>query len=491
MATWSGGYVADSTYAVAWQAAPTPAHLALVCAMAGVVWEPRKRMHVADLGCGRGYTANCLAASNPEWTVLGIDHSPVHIAEAMQTAGRAGLGNALFVEADLATMTDAELDRIPPLDVVMLHGVWTWVSDAVRAGIVRLLARRLKPGGIAYIGYNALPGAGADHGLQRLLRQLAGPVSEAPGAAAAAAGTAMERLRAIAPALKLPETAMLRRLLADPPILEPAFVAHEFLTEHWRPVFHGDLCAALEPAKLEFVGSSNLFEALAALVLDSTQLSILQGLPSGAPQEFLKDLCLPRAFRADVFVRGRRSTESSRALDRVMLAPSTPLPAESPILHVGTGKAALPQPIWESVAAVLNEAPHSIGDLRERIGEGAPHQAEILALLVGTDHALPVYRPPERAAAATRFNQVAAALHAPGGEGRGHFALASPVAAGGVPASALDLALVAALLAGAEPEALAHRLQPALRGEALGAATARIAERLEERVPVWRRFAIL
>jgi len=493
MADWSHGYVAGSTYNIAYQPAQTPAHMAMVCAAAGIDWQPRPRMTVADIGCGRGYAASTLAAANPDWTVIGLDHNPVHIAEAMQTAGRAGLGNALFLEADLAAMDAAGLDRIPPLDVAMVHGVWSWVSDEVRAGIVRLLARRLKPGGLAYLGYNALPAAGADLALQRLLRHLAGPVGAQPGQAEAAAATALERLRGMAAHLPLRETPMLKRLLADPPVLEPAFVAHEFLTTHWRPVFFEDLCAALGPAKLDFVGSSNLFEAVPALVCDPAQLAVMAMLPEGAPREFLKDVCLPRSFRADVFIRGGRRTDPVEALDSVVVAACAPLPEESPILGTGTGRAALPPPAWDAIAAGLAEGPQPIGALRARAAETL-HPGEVLALLTGTEMVLPVYRPPERAPAATRFNLAAAAIHAPDGEGAGHFALASPVAAGGLPATALDLALVAALLEGADPEdpmALARRLQPELSPEGQERAAEIIAGRWEERIPVWQRFGVL
>jgi hypothetical protein len=293
--------------------------------------------------------------------------------------------------------------------------------------------------------------------------------------------------------LPLRETQMLRRLLADPPVLEPAFVAHEFLTTHWRPVFFEDLHAALGPAKLDFVGSSNLFEAVPGLVWDGTQLAVMATLPEGPAREFLKDICLPRAVRADVFIRGGRRTDPLDALDSVVIAACAPIPEESPVLGTGTGRAALPQPAWDAIARSLAEGPQPVGVLRARAPQ-ALHPGEILALLTGTEMVLPVYRPPERAPAATRFNLAAAALHAPTGEGTGHFALASPVAAGGLPASALDLALAAAVLEGADPEdpmALARRLQPDLTPEGQERAAEIIAERWEERIPVWQRFGIL
>lgn len=472
MQGWSRGYAGASTYGVAFQVAQNPGHLALVCAMAGVAWQPHGALRVADLGCGRGHAVNALAGANPDWTVLGIDQSPTHIAEGMELAARAGLGNALFLEADLAALDEAELERIAPLDVVMLHGVWSWVSDAVRQGVVRFLRHCLKPGGIAYLGYNALPGAGVDFGLQRLLRHLA-----EGGQDEAAAAQAMARLRAMAPGLPLQPSAMLKRLLAEPAQLEPGFVAHEFLTSHWRPVFQEDLCAALRPARLDFVGSCNLFEAIPALYCEAPELSVMEALPEG--REFMKDLCLPRGFRADVFIRGRRRVEPRAALAGLALAATRALPAESPGLGTGRARAAMAQPVWEALLAAWGGEAAPLGELQRRIGPGAPHLRELLAILIGTECAAPVFRAPGARPAATRFNLAAAALHG-AGEG-GHFALASPVAAGGLPASALDLALAGALLEGADPAELMGRLRPGLDASALCAA----------RIPVWQRFGIL
>ena len=60
----------------------------------------------------------------------------------------------------------------PNSDVVAAHGLWSWVGDGARAGIVRLLGSRLRPGGLVYISYNALPRWGAALGMQRLLREI-------------------------------------------------------------------------------------------------------------------------------------------------------------------------------------------------------------------------------------------------------------------------------------------------------------------------------
>lgn len=489
------GYVTDAPYRIAFQTSQTPGHLALVCAVAGVQWDLRDDLQVADLGCGRGYVANTLAAANPGWHVTGIDHSPVQIAEARMMARQAGLDNAAFIEADLGDLAPTEIARLPQFDVVMLHGVWTWVSDAVRAGICRLLQQRLRPGGLVYVGYNAQPAAGADVALQRLLRQLAGLGRDGANSVTAAE-RAMAQLRRVAVDLPLPQTAMLQRLLSDPPMLEPAFVAHEFLTDHWRPVFHDELCASLEPCRLAFVGSCNLFESLPGLLADPARDRLLQEATSVAARELLKDLCLPRSFRADVFVRGARRVDPIDALDSMAVAAVCALPVHSPVLDTGVSRAALPQAVWDTVRQRLEHGPCHVADLRAVPGAGTLHPAELLAMLVGAGVVQPVFRHagPAPTASVVRFNQVAASLHASGGSARGHFALASHAAAGGLPADALDLAVVSALAGGAaasDPVALARSLQPLATPDQRAGLATRIAGRVATQMPVWRRWGVL
>ena len=116
----------------------------------------------------------------------------------------------------------------------MLHGVWTWVGDPVRAGIVRLLARRLKPGGVVYIGYNAQPGFGHDAALQRLLRL--GAAMQPHGDSVERIGGAIGFVRALkeAGAKGLAETVYLEALLKESE-LSVRYVAHEMLPEHLAP----------------------------------------------------------------------------------------------------------------------------------------------------------------------------------------------------------------------------------------------------------------
>jgi SAM-dependent methyltransferase len=495
MTSWSHGYVADSPYTFAYQAAVAPGGLAHVCAMMGVAWQPTPRLVMADIGCGRGYTVNALAAANPGWTMLGLDYNPAHIAEAASLAEQAELDNAIFVEADLAEMTDAEIDQLPELDVASLHGVWTWVSDAVRAGIVRLLARRLKPGGLVYIGYNALPAFGHDMALQRLFRHLAAQGGGSSQARAQAALPTIAELFKTKPA-NLPATALLKRLTeegADP--LDSAYLAHEFLTEHWRPVFFEDLLADLAPAKLDFVGSIALFENATDYLLGDEQRAIYDSMSGTAAHEFIKDVCLPRPFRRDVFIRGRRPCDPVAALDAQVVAACRVLPDEPPVLHVPVGTAEIPAALWGPIAAKLREGPQAMGQLRHLTPGRSPNSAELLTVLSGTGMVMPALRDSGPTAEATRFNRVVAANYAVEGRRGGQYAMASPVAAAGLPCTWLELAISAQpeVLHDEQPDLalLATRLLPDVPPDQAERVQATFAEILRERRAIWRGFGIL
>ncbi|MBS7813334.1 class I SAM-dependent methyltransferase [Roseococcus pinisoli] len=495
MTSWSHGYVADSPYTFSYQAAQAPGNLALICAMMGVDWQPTAHMNVADIGCGRGYTVNTLAAANPGWNVFGLDYNPAHIAEAASVAERAQINNATFVEADLAEMTDAEIDQLPELDLVSLHGVWTWVADPVRAGIVRLLSRRLKPGGLCYIGYNALPGFGGDMALQRLFRHLTAlhPVGSSPEKARAAVPM-IRALHATKPA-NLPPTNMLKRIAEDETELDASYLAHEFLTAHWRPVFFEDLCADLAPAKLDHVGSAGFHENVADLLFSPEQREIYEALPMGTPREFLKDLVLQRPFRRDIFIRGLRRTDPVPALDRLVFGISKTLPDKSPNIAVPVGSAEIGPELWEPIVAALREGPQSLGQLRTLTPGRNPNAAELLTVLAGAGCVLPMLRDVGPSEATRNFNRTVAETYWREGRRGGQYAMASPVLAAGIPCSWMELAVAVQLGdAGGEtpdPETIARRILPDISGDALEGAKDMVSELLRERPDVWRRFGII
>ncbi|HZB57344.1 MAG TPA: class I SAM-dependent methyltransferase, partial [Reyranella sp.] len=171
--SWTSGYVADIAYIEGFYVQQSPARMALACLFGNVapdVPEPDDPACYLELGCGLGIGALVTAASNPGWQVTAIDYNPAHIAIGASLARAARLDNIRFIEADLAQLaTSPQADAIPQADFVSMHGLWSWVSKEVRAGIVRLLAAKTRPGGIVHLSYNSLPGWQGALGMQRLI----------------------------------------------------------------------------------------------------------------------------------------------------------------------------------------------------------------------------------------------------------------------------------------------------------------------------------
>ena len=173
MSHWGGGYVTDIAYTTGWYRQQSPSIVALACLLGGVA-SPMPagddKVSYLELGCGHGYGAMLLAASNPAWRVTAVDFNPAHVAAARDWAAEAGLTNVTFIEADLSTLADDAAARsIPEADFVSMHGLWSWVPAAVRAGVVKLLRDKVRPGGAVHVSYNALPGWGGALGMARVL----------------------------------------------------------------------------------------------------------------------------------------------------------------------------------------------------------------------------------------------------------------------------------------------------------------------------------
>jgi SAM-dependent methyltransferase len=93
---------------------------------------------VLDLGCGFGDYAPFFSSRA---TYVGIDHNPEYVATARSLHGNA---NATFVAADV---TDPEVAKHGPFDLIMISGVLHHLDDAAVTHLAANIVPLLKPGG--------------------------------------------------------------------------------------------------------------------------------------------------------------------------------------------------------------------------------------------------------------------------------------------------------------------------------------------------------
>ena len=361
---WGDGYVTDLPYVPGYYPHQSPLHLNLACLLGGVSGldlSASKALSYLELGCGHGFGALALAASNPNWQVTGIDFNPTHIAAARSLAEAACITNARFIEADLATLPEtSQADELAEADVATLHGIWSWVPDPVRGGIVRLLSTKVRPGGVVQISYNALPAWQGAIGMQRLLRE-AGERRIARSDRQVEAGLELVSTLSAATAHHLHGLPFVEFFLEHAKHGQIAYLAHEYMNDAWRPCFHADVVSALSQAKLEWVASAQLLENFSSLMLSDETRAVLGQFDDTVMRELIKDMCLPRGLRQDVFVRGTQRiapTDRDAALGDVMLGLLCPETEFAWEMQVPSGKATFERS-FSGRLSVLSGADHN------------------------------------------------------------------------------------------------------------------------------------
>lgn len=501
MTSWNSGYVTDIAYMPGYYRQQTPSQMALACLLGGVLCplpRPDEPVSYLELGCGQGYGALLMAAANPCWRVTGIDFNPAHIATARAWAAEAGIENVEFLEADLATLAEDQAARlVPEADFVTLHGVWTWVPPVVQAGIVRLLLARLRPGGVVHVSYNALPGWAGAIGLQRVLRE-SGRRLAWRSDRQAEAGAKFVRALNDAEAAHLRHQPMTQAMLRKLDDLPKAYLAHEYMNDAWAPCFHADLADALGAAKLDWVASANLPENFPELMLTEAQRAEYQRFEDPLARELVKDLCLERTLRHDVFVRGpRRIAPAVRdaALRDVWLVLAVPV-ADMPFeIEMPAGRAELSRGFYGPIVEALAAGPRRVSDLLDlpNLEGQRSNPAELVGMLVGLGFAEPVMRPDGHVGtAAQQFNRLCARRLLGARNVGTSLALASEVLGAGMVGSQIDI-LVADRVREGEGEA---SLEDWLRRvgpppEAIDRVREALRTSLEKRMPVYRAMGVI
>jgi SAM-dependent methyltransferase len=501
MSNWGGGYVTDISYLPGYYRHQSPLHLYLACLLGGVSGPdlgPGTPLGYLELGCGHGFSALALAVCNPSWRVTGIDFNPAHIAAARALAAEVGITNARFIEADLATfMDDPRACEIPEADFATLHGLWSWVSDPVRAGIVRLLATKVRPGGVVQVSYNALPAWQGALGMQRLLRE-AGERFAARSDRQAEAGFEVVRALAEAKAHHVAGLPFVESLLEHARHSQTAYLAHEYMTEAWRPCFHADVAAAMSEAKLDWVASANLLENFSSLMLSDEARTVLARFDDTLMRELIKDMCLPRGLRQDVFVRGAHHVspeERDDALGKVMLGL---LCSEAQLaweFEVPSGRAALERAFFGPIVASLDQGPRLVSKLLA-LPDLPRHDnpGELVGMLVGSEQALPILAAPgDPDPRVIRFNRLAAKRFVRQGNLNTGMAVAASGTGAPLPCPMLDLFVAARLEEEQAPDpaswaAMLGAGRPEEEQERLRAFIERL---ITERAPIWRRLGVL
>ena len=392
MAAQIDGYVTDVPYVRAFVHQSAPAWLDHVAVVSGLVPPARDDAFAwCDLGCGQGVTAAMLAAMHPAGQFHGIDAMPEHIDHGRRFAAEAGVTNINFYAADFDAAAELAL---PKFDYIVAHGVYSWVGPQVRADLRTFVDRHLKRGGLVYLSYNAMPGRAADLPFQRLVRALgetcAGDSTERVATALNVVDSILELK---APALVA--SPMLAMLKQQKDRFAATYLAHEYMGQHWEPLFVTEVRSDMATIGLEPVGSATLVENHDSFVLGKAARKTLAAISDGNVRELARDFLIDQFFRRDVFVReGKRLDE--REQRRRLLANAFALTRGAGEieykLRTPAGNLTFDNAAARAIIAMLAAGPCRLGDIAEQRGVAAEDVVANAMVLCASTQIRPVER---------------------------------------------------------------------------------------------------
>ena len=270
---------------------------------------------VLELACGDGGNLLPMAVSFPGSEFVGVDLAPTAVARGMAGIASTGLENVRLLEGTFAS-AGPELGQF---DYVIAHGVYSWVPEAARDELLRVIRERLTPYGVAFVSYNAQPGSHIRGILREMMlmhtRAITEPVSKVKQA------RALLTLLAHAPA----EAGDVYRPLLLSEVgkamqTSDFMLFHDDLAEINEPFFFSDFVAAAGRHGLQFAAEANFYQ-MSLEILEPEVAAQLAGLGQQdliAKEQYL-DFMTCRSFRQTLLCHQEVSLDRAVDMERVRL----------------------------------------------------------------------------------------------------------------------------------------------------------------------------
>lgn len=379
---WSGGYAVETGYTYHVYPELNPVRAAFPLLLKGL--RAPKIETACELGFGQGCSAAVHAATQPDIDWWGCDFAPAHAVFARDLVEASG-ARANFTDDSFAEF--AARPDLPDFDFIALHGVWSWISDPIRAEVIAFLRRKLKPGGVVYLSYNSQPGWAVAAPLRHLMKRhvdALGPRGLGTAANLDPALATLQRFFALDPIYSRLNPAVAERLQGLVK-QDRAYLVHEYMNDHWTPMWFAEVEALLDTAKLSFGASAWMADHLEGLNLSGDMAAFLRELPDPSLRETFRDVAVQAQFRRDYWLRGARplsAAEQGRALRdvRVVLAkPVAQRPEKANGVFAETG---LRSALYDAIYDVMGDyQPRTIGELEAALPAGAVFSELTMALV--------------------------------------------------------------------------------------------------------------
>lgn len=381
---WHQGYYTDDGYTYGYYPETMPFRLWLASLIHGH-GLPITNFRYLDLGCGQGFNLVIAAINHPESQFVGVDFMPRHVAHGRSLVARLGLTNLQFYECDFSEVAQQPWAN-DGFDMVVSHGIFSWISPRAQAALARAAMSTVKTGGVFYASYNTLPGWLSMLPYQRLVSELKPRIG---------ADQAIATAKDLVESISLVQGSFLAALpnalasVRGTQAHDAAYLKQEYANDHWTPFWSADFHRMMLEYKMGFLGTAHISESFDQY-MPSAIRELLSTRSSLIASEQLKDLVFNQAFRRDIFVRGKVEFavgESIDALTRITARcnPFAAMPtAPDPFVFKAAGVDIRGEyGAYSALLAELQKTPNGItlGELSKLLGRSQIETAHMALLL--------------------------------------------------------------------------------------------------------------
>lgn len=269
--------------------------------MMGLKPAAAAKAKVLELGCSMGGNIITQALYYPDAEFVGIDLSGRQVAQGNAIIEKMGLENVRLEEKDILTIDES----FGKFDYIIVHGIWSWVPDAVKDKIFSICRNNLTEHGIAYISYNVYPGWKRQEQLREIMYFAGRDVLEEPLEARTRKG--LDALKALAEILENDKgLGGGGKLPAMQKILNHNFyyIAHEYMEAFNDPIYVNGFIEWANRHRLAYIGDTDLHASFVSWMAEHTRERIL-ALAGGdyIAKEFYSDILSDRQFRRSLLCR--------------------------------------------------------------------------------------------------------------------------------------------------------------------------------------------
>jgi hypothetical protein len=397
-----------------------------------------------------------VAAANPNVSVWGCDFNPAHVERSRALASKAGLTNCTFEEASFADV--AGDDRIGPTeaDVIVVNGVYSWISPTNQARIVDVVRSRLRPGGLVFVSHAMATGWSSMVPLAEAMHLYA---REHQRRSDVAFHESLAEILELAGrgARYFPIGLVEAGTLAQLHNADARYGAHEYLGAHFGPVMFNDVADLMASARCSYVGSIDAADHLTNLWAPQQLIDLIESTDDVTVRQILRDLIVQRQLRRDLYRRGLATptaVERERWLRDLSVVGLDRTLTDQSEVAVPLGSVTLASEFYAPLVDLLRERALDVDAIQTVHPEISLEDATAaLALLVAGGFAIPQvpgWRGAATAAPARRLNAV---LIDENRRGADHGCLVAPATGGAIGSEYVEMLTLGALWDGMPSDA--------------------------------------